>query len=110
MPRTEKNGSEVAAVHRVGTGMIRADAVIYKMLRYWAPEDLTLYELRVKLPEDYEGEYMVVIKGVSDGKKLVSFHRSPDLSTAVIGAIDRYADDQLRWREDKYAGGANLEG
>lgn len=59
-------------------------------------------EIRVKMPGDTSGEFMVIAKGMGpDGGRVVAFHSAPDLNSAVQGCLSRWQNASLKWREDK---------
>lgn len=49
------------------------------------------------------GQWLIIGKAWDGGYKLVAFHRSSDLLTALVGFLQRAADGKLEWKPDTYA-------
>lgn len=49
------------------------------------------------------GDFLVVAKGFDQGYRLVAFHRSPNPFTALLGILQKIADQSIVWKEDAYS-------
>lgn len=62
-----------------------------------------LHQVKVKIPADMHGETMVVLTGGSAEGPVVAFHRGDGVPQTLAGAINRYHNGTLKWKEDQYA-------
>lgn len=66
-------------------------------------QEVTLTDIRVKLPVQEYGATMVVLKGIQDGEGVVGFHRGDDAQGALVGALTKFHNGDVKWRADEYA-------
>lgn len=67
----------------------------------WASVELVA--LRLKFPADENGECLVVLTGYDgNGAPVVAFHTAVSATEAVVGAINRFQNGTLKWKEDEY--------
>lgn len=86
---------------RMGRRLAQADTAVYRSLDQPAHFEVLLTEVRVKFPDVPLGEFMVVLKGVTDDGKVVAFYRADDYASAVTGALLSWENRSLKWREDR---------
>lgn len=48
------------------------------------------------------GQWLVIAKGWAEGYRVVAFHRSPDILNALLGILQKIADESIVWQADKY--------
>lgn len=59
--------------------------------------------LSVRVPEQWFGSYLVVLRGTDgSGTPVVSFHSATGFSEALAGAAQRMSNGKLTWREDEF--------
>ena len=63
-------------------------------------ENMRVFEIRVTGGPDRGGEWMVVAKGVDEGKRVVGFHSADTAEEAIRGCLNRIGNGQLKWKED----------
>lgn len=66
-------------------------------------QDVVLTDIRVKLPFEEYGSTMVILKGYRGDEKLVGFHRADEAQAALAGALNKFHQGDVKWREDEYA-------
>lgn len=49
------------------------------------------------------GQWLIIGKAWGSGYKLVAFHRSSDIITALVGFLQRAYEQKLEWKRDTYA-------
>lgn len=49
------------------------------------------------------GMWLVIGKGWAGGYRVVAFHRSTNLLGALLGFLQRCADQKLEWKRDSYS-------
>lgn len=64
-------------------------------------------ELRLRAARAPGEDCLVIVKMLSDGRRWVAFHGAENPSDALRGALERLKNDQLQWKQDKYAQGSN---
>jgi hypothetical protein len=79
----------------------QSSAAVYRSLERPETFSVLVTEIRVRFPDAALGEYMVVLKGVSDEGKHVAFYRADDYESAVTGALLAWENGSLKWREDR---------
>lgn len=62
-----------------------------------------LQQVKIRIPAMEHGETMIVLTGASAEGPVVAFHRGDGVSQTLAGAINRYHNGALKWREDQYA-------
>lgn len=86
---------------RMGRRLWQADAAVYRSTDQPHLFEVSLSEVRVKMPRIVGDEFMVVIKGVTDEGNVVAFYRAEDYASAVTGALLAWENRSLKWREDR---------
>jgi len=66
-------------------------------------QSVTLTDIRIKLPFEEYGSTMIILKGHREGEHLVGFHRADDAQGALAGALAKFHNGDVKWREDEYA-------
>jgi len=79
----------------------QSSSAVYRSLDRPETFSVLVTEVRVKFPDVPLGEFMVVLKGVSDEGKHVAFYKADDYESAVTGAILAWENGSLKWREDR---------
>lgn len=64
--------------------------------------EVQLTEIRVKLPETAGGQFMLVAKGLHEGRKVVAFHSAVDPVTGMADVLQKIDEQKLRWRNDDW--------
>jgi hypothetical protein len=67
------------------------------------PDEVRITRIKVILPARAPGETLVVVQGKIEETALVAFHRGDTSAEALAGALNRYHNGGLKWREDEYA-------
>jgi hypothetical protein len=91
---------------RMGRRVWQADGAVMRSIDRPELFDVSLREVRVKVPSVAGDEFMVVVKGESDEGSVVAFYRAEDYASAVTGAILAWENRSLKWREDRPWSGA----
>jgi hypothetical protein len=91
---------------RMGRRLMQADSAVYRSTDRPELFEVSLTEVRVKLPRIKNDEFMVVLKGESDEGSVVAFYRADDYASAVTGALLSWENKSLKWREDRPWGGS----
>lgn len=58
--------------------------------------------IRVRFPDVYGGEYMLVVSGHLDGRYVVGFHSASSLADVLKGGLARIESGGLKWKDDTY--------
>lgn len=61
-----------------------------------------LASMRVRIPSEDEGEYLIVLKARQEGRAVVGFHAADTFAEAVMGALNRLRNKSIKWRDDEY--------
>lgn len=78
-------------------------------LLLWMLEDWMIQEdsqgmvidtITVRHGRDRGMEPLVVVKARFEGRAYVGFHSASDPEAAIVGALERIKNQQLKWRED----------
>lgn len=72
---------------------------------YGEKYEVVLTEVRVKFPTETQPEFLVVLKGHSDGGPVVAFHQGSSFFEVLPGALRRLQNKDLKWKEDRPWGG-----
>lgn len=64
-----------------------------------------IQELRIRLPQDDGQGYLVVIKALSEKGKIVGFHDGTTLTDALLGALRRLKQGNVRFKPDEWTQG-----
>lgn len=66
-------------------------------------QDVTLTAIRVKMPEVQYGDTMIILKGQAGEDALVGFYRSDSTQNALVGALVKFHQGEIKWKADEYA-------
>lgn len=82
---------------------------LVRLFRRWATTTRSenhLRSLSIYPPsQSRQGMWLIIGKAWSGGYKLVAFHRGTDPLTAILGFMQRLAEDKLDWKADEFAEG-----
>jgi len=93
---------ERLATDRYKARLLRAMWLLNKQLGVWQEDDIMLEKITVRAPKFEGGDTMVIMKGTTGNRRVVAFHSEADPGLAIEGALSRYEERELKWREDKY--------
>jgi hypothetical protein len=105
-PHTKKEGCKVPRQSEIDAAELYTKAG-YSLLvgdrNNEHPEhyDVVLREVRVRFPTESSTEFLVVLKGEAEGGAVVAFHQASTFFEAITGALRRFQNKDLKWREDR---------
>lgn len=67
-----------------------------------ADSGLTVTDIRVRLPNDENGDYLTIIKAQGETGGVVGFGSGLTFGEALAGTLERLYNGSLRWKEDQY--------
>lgn len=59
--------------------------------------------LRVRFPENEDGDYLVTVRAVTEEGYRVGFHGAETFQDALTGVLNRLYNGKMKWKEDEYA-------
>ena len=89
---------------KAGSAVMNLDRLTHPS---WSGE-IEIVSFRLRLGQPGHEENLVVVQGVNgSGEPVVAFHSADEASDALVGAINRVLNGQLRWKADEYKAGAS---
>lgn len=64
-------------------------------------QGMILTHVTVRTGSDRGGEVLVIAKALFEGRPYVGFHSAAAPEDALLGALERIRNNDLKWREDK---------
>jgi hypothetical protein len=65
--------------------------------------DVSLVGVSIRGPQWAGDDSLVVVRGkASDGSKMVAFHAASPAPKALLQALRKHAEGDLRWKKDKF--------
>jgi hypothetical protein len=102
--RTDSNGNSLVSD---ATRLASQAVQFIRYCRRWSETTGQEYHIRsIALyppSQSRNGMWLVIAKSWYGGYKLVAFHRSPDPLTALVGFFQKWVEDKLDWKQDKFA-------
>lgn len=98
--KLEREGDRFAAKYK--ERLLRGLWLLNKNLGIWQEDDIMIEKIVVRAPKFEGGDVMVIVKGVTGNRRVVAFHNESDPGLAIAGALTRFEERELTWREDKY--------
>jgi len=62
---------------------------------------MVLTAIRIVLPGYRRMDYLVVVQGEQDGRRVVAFHNAGTLRDAIVGVLDRLDNESLKFKEER---------
>lgn len=72
-------------------------------LEHLFEDDINVTSLSIRHPLDEGEDYLITIRAIAAGEKVVAFHDGASLFEALEGLVNRLRNKSLRWKADKYA-------
>jgi len=68
-------------------------------------DGMQITEVRIR-PAQTPGEVLIVVKAITEGRKLVGFHSGASVAEALIGCRNRLESNLMKWKDDEWTGPA----
>lgn len=94
---------EAALRERAARKRQRLQLLLWALDDWMFKEDamgMRILSIRVQTRGNSGGEKLVVVKAQHEGRAYVGFHSSETAEDAILGALDRVRNADLKWRED----------
>lgn len=89
------------------------DHMLYKIgvaisrLERWCstdvPEGVYVKSIRLRAPQNPEGEWLAVVSISTENGGKVGFHSAEDLTAVLSGLSNRLRNGSIKWKDDEYA-------
>lgn len=95
---------EVALRERAARKRQRLQLLLWALDDWMFKEDamgMRIKAIRISTRGDSGGEKLVVVKASHEGRAYVGFHSAETAEDAIMGALERVRNADLKWREDR---------
>ena len=83
---------------RLAQQLVRFEPLLERMF----DEDIVIFGLSVRVPNEVGQDYLLTVRAQVDGKKVVGFNTANTLSEVVRSAVARLENRSMRWKGDQY--------
>jgi len=89
-------------VHRTGVVVVGFDQAVERA----DDRDVWFQGLSVRPPTALRAEWLVVMRVNTEEQPVVAFHSAGTFAEALKGALERFENGSLVWKDDAYAAGS----
>lgn len=90
-------------IERERQRMVKAWEVIWRHAQGADYDGVTLEGINIRMPKQKNGEFLVIMKGVTEaGDPMVAFMGGDLVATALYKAMTTWEEGGLRWRLDEW--------